>query len=150
MSHLIQIRVWVESELSQLRKVRGWVRVESIELSQESSQSENPESSTTLIGTIVFVSSRRIEPYKTSPRKVNFKIWPQVRSRFDLSRSYCTSIDDASGQDKHIGECPMSLSQSYQKLLAKTHIDLMTSSCDLKWPFQRSLTQNCTRVINNA
>ena len=63
------------------------------------------------------------------------KVDLRSRSRNDLRRSWSTSYD-ASWQDKHIGACPMPLSQLYQKLYAKNAYDLMMTSCDLIWPFQ--------------
>ena len=51
LSHAGELGIWVESELSQLRKaVQGWVRVESPGLSHESeSRQHEKESSTNLL-----------------------------------------------------------------------------------------------------
>ena len=71
------------------------------------------------------------------------------RSKVDLGRSCCTSFD-APWREEPFGTCPMSLSQSNQKLQAKTSIELVTSLYDLKWPFLGSHWQSCTEVINSS
>ena len=71
------------------------------------------------------------------------------RSKVDLGSSCCTSFD-APWRGEPFGTCPMSLSQSNQKLPAKTSIDLVTSLYDLKWPFWGSHLQSCTDIINSS
>ena len=102
-------------------------------------------------GTVMFASSGRFGTYTFWPWKVNFKIRPQVRSRWDHdpTKSICTSFK-ATRRAKLFGTICASLSSSCRDSLAKNWWWPHLTSFDLRWPRRDPPIVSCTRIITDG